>query len=401
VAKNIVAENIQSLTVKVENLIVSQKIISPVVETDSIELKSQNSKIKTATEGAKLSIVDKNDQPIAEFQTDEKKTTLTGEVEVNSSQEKGKLAQIVLKNLEGKSAVVIDASGNASFSGQISSSSIISDLGNLGNLKVNKDATISGNLVANTLNASEASISGKIIAKEVEAENINEIQRLLADIKNQPLPNLSNLSNLSNLTNLSDLTVTGQSNLYNVSVSGSLLVGQTFIENNSITTLASEMRLSALDKITLFDGAVTIAKDGSITTKGEVIAQKGIKTSTITPLEKDLSILGDLSVLGNLSLPRSTDSAVIAASENFDKNGIFAPAIEASSSATGIGIIPKTSQEVVIYSSFAKPTSSIFLTPKTTQPISLSIFDKKDGFFRVIRNELLDQDVAFDWLIIN
>jgi hypothetical protein len=161
------------------------------------------------------------------------------------------------------------------------------------------------------------------------------------------------------------------------------------------------MRLSALDKITLFDGAVTIAKDGSITTKGEIIAQGGIKTSKITPLEENLSVLGNISILGDLKLKKATDSAVIAASENFAKNGIFAPAIEASASAAGTGIIPKTSQEVVIYSSFAKPNSLIYLTPKTSQPISLSIFEKKDGYFRVIRNQLLDQEITFDWLIIN
>jgi len=99
--------------------------------------------------------------------------------------------------------------------------------------------------------------------------------------------------------------------------------------------------------------------------------------------------------------PATTEAALIAAPENFAKNGIFAPAIEASASAAGTGVIPKNSQEVVIYSSFAKPTSLIYLTPKTSQPISLSVFEKKDGFFRVIRNELLDQDITFDWLIIN
>jgi len=309
---------------------------------------------------------------------------------------------------------VIDASGNASFSGTLTAQQISTNIASASALISNslktENASILGTLSTNTLNATEASISGKIIAKEVEAENINEIQRLLAEIRNQPLPDLNNQTNLANTTDLncreqsclfSTITVTGQSNLYNVSVSGSLLVGQTFVENNSITTLASEMRLSALDKITLFDGAVTIAKNGAITTKGEIIAQGGIKTSKITPLEKEVSVLGNLSILGDLKLKKATDSAVIAAPDNLAKNGIFAPAMEASASVAGIGIIPKNSQEVVIYSSFAKPNSLIYLTPKNSQPISLSVFDKKDGFFQVIRNELLDQDITFDWLIIN
>ena len=427
VAKNIVAENIQSLTINVESLIASQKITSPIIETERIELKSQNSKLKTTNEKSKISIVDKDEKPLVEFKTDEKKTLLTGEVEVNSNQEKGKLAQIVLKNLEGKTAVYIDASGNASFSGSIT---VLGNLNNQGN------ATIAGTLSTNTFNASEASISGKLIAKEVEAENINEIQRLLAEIKNQPLPDLENQTNLSNTTDLgrdvinhvstNNLMVTGQSNLYNVSISGSLLVNQTLIENNSILALASELKLSALNKITLFDGAVTIAKDGTITTKGTLIAQSGIQTNKIFPIGSKIKTVlkkgqsftvenNDIEVASidasgsayfkNIALekftPATPEASIIAASENFTKNGIFAPAIEASSSAAGFGIIPRNSQEVVIYSSFAKTNSLIYLTPKINQPISLSVFEKKDGYFRVIRNQLLDQEVNFDWLIIN
>jgi hypothetical protein len=444
VAKNIVAENInlttKNITIagktierfideRIETFVNlrlisfnSQKIISPVVETTNLKATGEASlktistnEIKPQENDLVINLDSEANIPVSNDlegtqQNDSEANTPTEVRNTVLSDRKGPLAKIIIKGLEGKTAVTIDAAGNASFSGQISSSSIVSDLGNLGNLKVNKDATISGNLNANTLNATEASVSGKIIAKEIEAENINEIQRLLAEIKNQPLPDLNNQTNLANTTDLNcgeqaclftTITVTGQSNLYNVSVSGSLLVGQTFFENNSITTLASELKLSALDKITLFDGAVTIAKNGTITTKGEIIAQGGIKTSKITPLEKDLSVLGNLSILGDLKLKKATDSAVIAAKENFTKNGIFAPAIEASASAAGTGVIPKNSQEVVIYSSFAKPTSLIYLTPKTPQPISLSVFDKKDGFFQVIRNELLDQDITFDWLIIN
>jgi len=181
-----------------------------------------------------------------------------------------------------------------------------------------------------------------------------------------------------------------------------------------------------LEKINLFDGAVTIAKDGTITTKGELIVQGGIRTNEIAPigskirtvLEQGQSFaienrdeeVASIDASGsayfkNIALekftPATPEASIIAAPDNLAKNGIFAPAIEASASAAGIGIIPKNSQEVVIYSSFATPNSLIYLTPKTAQPISLSVFEKKDGFFRVIRNQLLDQEIAFDWLIIN
>lgn len=428
VAKNIVAENISStfgqfrtlttqtlsaIDVSINQLIATKKVVSPVVETKEIQF-GENSRLRQGSDGqAKLSIVDKNENPVVEFKTDEKKTSFIGQVEINNDENKGKLAKLIIKGLEGKTAAVIDGLGNASFSGSLN---VLSDLTTESNLRVAKDASVSGKLIAKEVEAENINdiveTTRRVVSTTDElSSNINEIQLLLAEIKNQPLPDLENQTNLSNTIDFDtdvinhvstvDLTVTGQSNLYSVSVSNSLIVGQIYTEQNSILALTSELKLSALEKVNIFNGAVTIAKDGTITTKSELIAKGGIKTNTITPLEDNLNILGNLSILGDLKLPKATDSAVIAASQNFAKNGIFSPAIEASASAAGTGTIPKTSQEVIIYSSFAKPTSLIYLTPKTSQPISLSIFEKKDGYFRVIRDQLLNQDIAFDWLIIN
>jgi len=428
VAKNIVAENISStfgqfrtlttqtlsaIDVSINQLIATKKVVSPVVETKEIQF-GENSRLRQDSDGqAKLSIVDKNENPVVEFKTDEKKTSFIGQVEINNDENKGKLAKLIIKGLEGKTAAVIDGLGNASFSGSLN---VLSDLTTESNLRVAKDASVSGKLIAKEVEAENINdiveTTRRVVSTTDElSSNINEIQLLLAEIKNQPLPDLENQTNLSNTIDFDtdvinhvstvDLTVTGQSNLYSVSVSNSLIVGQIYTEQNSILALTSELKLSALEKVNIFNGAVTIAKDGTITTKSELIAKGGIKTNTITPLEDNLNILGNLSILGDLKLPKATDSAVIAASQNFAKNGIFSPAIEASASAAGTGTIPKTSQEVIIYSSFAKPTSLIYLTPKTSQPISLSIFEKKDGYFRVIRDQLLNQDIAFDWLIIN
>jgi hypothetical protein len=251
-AKNIITENIQSLMLNVERLTAYQKIISPIVETTSIIATGEASLNTISTNEIKPQngdlVINLNQNNNVETQSI---------ASLPTTDDKGPLARLIIKGLEGKTAVTIDASGNASFSGQISSSSIVSDLGDLSNLKVNKDATISGTLSTNTLNATEASISGKIIAKEVEAENIkdlenrsnvilnsfqdldntlkqvqdnndnlssniNEIQKLLAEIKNQPLPDLNNQTNLANTTDLNcreqaclfpTITVTGQSNL--------------------------------------------------------------------------------------------------------------------------------------------------------------------------------------------
>jgi len=90
--------------------IVAEKIVSPIVETNKVvtnEIKPVNNDL----------IVDLS-SPVLD-------SRLHGN-------DKGALARLIIKGLEGKSAVVIDAAGNASFSGQIIADSIT----------INNDATV-------------------------------------------------------------------------------------------------------------------------------------------------------------------------------------------------------------------------------------------------------------------
>ena len=417
--KNIVAEQIRVNQLFIRENLFAQKIISPIVETTDL----------VATGTAQLNEIRPVNQDLV---IDLSSPNLP------NSPNAGALARLIIKGLEGKTAVVIDEAGNASFSGQIVADS----------LQINNDATVSGNLASNTLTTNEASISGKLIAGEIESSTINDIQTLLADIKNQPLPDPSNQTNLSNLTNFESITVTGNSNLYNVSVSNSLLVGTTLIDQNSIISLASELKLSALSRINLFDGAVIIARDGTITTRGEIIAQGGIRTNEIRPINPndDVSVvlnsneiknsklkirnsLGDevasvdasgSAYFNNLSLNKyltATDSAaIIAAPDNFEKNGLFAPAIETATASAGLGILPENSIEVIIYNDNVQKDSLIYLTPTSlSSPVSLTIGQKQDcqssiiyypssnckSYFKVITNTPSVLPIKFNWLIIN
>jgi hypothetical protein len=340
----------------------------------------------------------------------------------------GKLAKLIIKGLEGKTVTTIDSAGNASFSGQVIADS----------LTINNDATI----------------AGKLIAKEVESENIdqitndvrtshdlslqnttniNDIQALLADIKNQPVPDVNYYQDIDpssidgtgiarNAPTLEQLTVTGQSNLYNVSVSNSLLVGTTIIDQNSIISLASELKLSALAKINLFDGAVIIAKDGKITTRGEIIAQGGIRTDEIKALTDEGQVSIKNLTINNLTIDKiSTNSAIIAAADNFAQNGIFAPAIEAATASAGLGILPANQSEVIIYNDRVTDDSLIYLTPTSSRDVinhvstgDLSVGQKEEcsqqsnngtieqckKYFKVV-SQPSSIPVKFNWLIVN
>jgi hypothetical protein len=402
IAKNIVVENIQIsgktieafIDERIQTVLNSKSLLSPITTTKDIittgtaqlneivtnEIKPQNQDLAIN--------LDKND-PNA-----------------------GKLAKLVIKGLEGKTVTTLDAAGNASFSGQIIADS----------LQINNNA----------------SVSGKLIAKEIESENINnlssnvqdlgsninDIQKLLADIKNQPVANPNYYQNLNsnvetqNFASLQaeSLTITGNSNLYNVSVSNSLLVGTTFIDQGSIISLASELKLSALAKINLFDGAVIIAKDGTITTQGEIIAKKGVRTNEIKGLTDTSQVIITNPIINNLSisdkyLEATNSAAIIAAPDNFEKNGLFASAIETATASAGIGILPENTNgnpnEVVIYNNNIKKDSLVYLTPTSDYPSSnqLTVVQKEytstKPYFKVVSATPSVTPIKFNWLIIN
>ena len=214
---------------------------------------------------------------------------------------------------------------------------------------------------------------------------------------------------------IEQLTVTGNSNLYNVSIANSLLVGTTLIDQNSIISLASELRLSALAKINLFDGAVIIAKDGTITTRGELIAEKGIRTNEIKGLSDNNQVsINNLST-NNIAISDkyldATDSAsIIAAPDNFEKNGLFALAIETTTSSAGIGILPENNNnnpnEVVVYNDNIKKDSLVYITPTSDYPSSnqLTVVKKEyigaKPYFKVVSAVPSTTPIKFNWLII-
>lgn len=394
VAKNIVTDNLSALASRIQYLAsskidVSEKITSPVVESEDI----------IATGTAKLNKIQTNE---IKSQNGDLALNLSGETPpLNENVDAGKLAKLIIKGLEGKTVTTIDASGNASFSGQVIADS----------LTIKNDATVAGILNAKEVKSDNITAIQNLLDQTASdssklSTSINDIQGLLADIQNQPLPNLANQTNLTNLIT-DNLTVTGNANLYNASISNSLLVGTTFIDQNSIVSLASELKLSSLSTVNLFDGAVIITKDGKITTSGEVIAQNGIRTNEIKPLTNDGQVSINNLTIDNLTINNiSTNSAIIAASDNFTQNGIFAPAIETATASAGLGILPENSSEVVIYNSHISPSSLIYLTPTSSSPINtqLTVVQKEitgKQYFKVAIDSPVNQDIKFNWLIVN
>ncbi len=399
----------------------SQSVVSPIAETKDI----------VATGSAQLNKIQTNE--IAPQNGD---LTINLQPTPNSlpPNDKGKLAKIIIRGLNNATVASIDAAGNASFSGTLSAQNAT-----ISGTLVAQSATVSGTLVAQNvrsenINQLENNVASQSSSLDTLSSNVNDIQSLLAKIQNQPLPNANYYQNItlgggSKITDGSSsssnppssildlksdsLTVTGQSNLYNVSVAGSMLIGQTFIENNSILSLASDLKLSAFNTITLFDGGVVIARDGTITTKGEIIAQglqiKNPVGDTVASIDASGSAqFNNLTInnlaIGNKYMDATSSAAVIAAPDNLVQNGINAPAIETKSQSAGVGILPANSTEILIYNSSVKADSLIYITPTTpgSPPLTVSqkIVSDKPYFIITIDKPVIN-NIQFNWLIIN
>ncbi len=125
-------------------------------------------------------------------------------------------------------------------------------------------------------------------------------------------------------------------------------------------------------------------------------------------------------------LDATNSAAIIAAPDNFVKNGIYAPAIETKAETAGVGILPANQNEIFIYNTSVKNDSLIYLTPTSNSANELLTVEKKEScvsdlsrsqliltdqavhaaencrpYFQVTTKSNLHDEIKFNWLIIN
>jgi len=319
----------------------------------------------------------------------------------------------------------------------------------------NLDAT---SITTQDLNAHSATISGTLTAQQIEAKNIteleerianaventqafednqlatnltiNEIQAQLADLPTQ-ISDTPDYSPLSTDIPISDtqlltqsLVVTETASIFNLSLSGTLKSTQ------------DELHISALSRLNLMDGAVTVTKEGNIIAKGTITAKGGIRTNTISAQDDGGNLNIDLkptqefqvgssiasaridasgsAAFQSLTLSSASSSAIIAAADNLSEHGVYASAIETHNSSVGIGHVPPGETRILIYNDSLQKSSHIFLTPQTQTAASnltlgaieqcettLSQQNICKKYFEVLLHEPLSIDLPFNWLIID
>ncbi|MEI6532508.1 MAG: site-specific integrase [Candidatus Roizmanbacteria bacterium] len=461
---SISTKTLSAVDAQLEKLIVSDSIKTPVLSTDDLTVTHQAdiNKISTSQIRSKNSDL----------------TIQLGDSSEKTGQVPGKLGELIIQGLENKRVAGIDALGNATFSGTLKSETLIANT-----------ASISGTMTANTVSADliqtqDASVSGSLIANEISAkrihspeindikssitnsnqfidrmnQDVNTIQTELANISknNKSISTTSQSLSSSQIDMIQtiklesqhistdDISISGTLNVTTAYVADHLTVGEVRIQDSSILSLADELSISSLSKITFFNGLVKIEKDGSLTTEGLIVANKGMQTTSLSPIansnklevdlssdntkpeEKTLSIknntreVASISSNGNASFEKlnldsydaSPSSVIIASSDNFKQNGIMAPAIETSSHSVGAGLIPENSSEVVIFNTSINENSLIYLTPVDQVPNGqLTVAAKQScknytgdickKYFKVITTTEQHPDIKFNWLIIN
>ncbi|MBI3366466.1 hypothetical protein HY041_02465, partial [Candidatus Roizmanbacteria bacterium] len=104
-------------------------------------------------------------------------------------------------------------------------------------------------------------------------------------------------------------------------------------------------------------------------------------------------------------LDATQSGAIIAAPDNFTKNGLYIPAIETTTQSAGVGLLPANQSEVVIYNQNVNDHSLIYVTPTSSSPTGNLTVSKKQGgnkpYFKVAIDTPVTVNINFNWLIIN
>jgi hypothetical protein len=378
------------------------------------------------------------------------------------------LAALMIRGLDGKEIATVDAAGNATFSGTLSARSVETDSVRTESIEA-QTATIAGTIVAGEVDAGnirdlrsdvdslrDELESGRVedaVLRETDAERerkLTEVRKLVDDLTRSTTPDPSFYQKLtdesvpegsSSAEAFEQLTVTGNANTYDLSVSNSLSTGSILVKGDTIVSLARELRLSSLATIDLINGAVRVDNDGTLTSRGAVVANGGVRTPKIAPIEEGGTLAVELgsgtgnegsleirngdettaaidaegnAVFASLTLKgESSGSArTLSAEEHRERYGIPTPALETGSGAAGTGVVPSGSGALIVYHEGIGENTLVYLTPVSSSPVSLSLGDTKvcspedadsgcRSYFTVIADPSDSQDVKFNWLVIN
>ncbi|OGH37468.1 MAG: hypothetical protein A3B44_02530 [Candidatus Levybacteria bacterium RIFCSPLOWO2_01_FULL_38_21] len=317
-------------------------------------------------------------------------------------------SSFVIQNSSGSAVVTIDSSGNATFSGSLS-----------------------------TL---DASVSGILRARKIIADEIENIATPEANISNYiDISTFSSqfiyIDNLKAATAsfTQGLIALGPSSVTDISVAGQLSIGTNLIlADSTINVLGHDLEIQPLKQggISFLSGLIYIDIDGNLKVSGNAEFAKNVTvwgklaSNIIAPIpNQDLIVnLGnETDRPSNLVIKNSTGSAVFSINQLGDLissgSGTFSklnltiakPALAVSETqiiatgSSGLATISAYQKELTINNSLVTEKSLIYITPRiNTDNIVLFLLRQIPGLsFTIGINTPLSKNIPFNWLIIN
>lgn len=432
VAKNVVVETLtidgQSLDQYISNSLSANRF--PLFANDIKSPLASINQIQTNT----ISPLDGNGISI-DVGTSQNGSTSSGKLNITSDQN-------TVASIDSEGNIYAEGSisaRSATFSGQLAAESVASE-----QLTVNQDATISGKLTVN----------------EIDAKSINGLNQQIATLMQENLEAIRNSDNNSNNASLSEdfslqnsnssltmdfaviqqgLVSFGPATFNNASVMDSFSIGTDWtFQNHAINVIGNDLEIQPLRQggVSFLAGLVTISKEGNMTVEGDLKVNgtlfannseiNKLKAGILSPLsDNDLVVkLGEddptATRSSNLSVQNASGSAVLGINDRGDLNSSGSATVsklnlklagqayavsDTESIATGsagTARIKANRPEMTIFTPEVTEESLIYITPvgNTSQPIYLLRQTARESFTVGI-SKLSSLDVPFNWIIIN
>jgi len=366
----------------------------------------------------------------------------------------------------------LTASGSGTFAGTLSANEVYTE-----SLQT-RSATIAGTLYADEIITRHGKF-GDLLVNEI-AKTETPIESMDESFTNEATDSAilseEEINNLINEILASAPEATAQAELSeNISIPNDLLVsnslnigGTLSLADNSINTFSGPLYLQnlGLGGIDILAGKITIDSSGNLTIEGDLTVKGRLAANVISPLpendliidlaqipistssgsELDLATQATQSAFGRLlvkgidnqtvasidasgsayftSIGVEADYAatqsgtIIAAYDNWQKNGEYSPAIKSNATA-GVGVLPANEQELMVYNPKITEKSLIYITPlndtdnkvlyvkaKKSQKESHldengELIPEEKGWFKVAIDMPINKEIQFNWWIVN
>lgn len=323
-------------------------------------------------------------------------------------------SSFTIENASQSAVASIDSSGNASFSGLLTTSNIETQ-----------------NINSDNLTSTNASVSGVLRAGKILADSIEGLQPTnyidLASMSSQ----LAYVGNLKALTgNFSDgLIVQSPSTFSDIAIFGQLEIDKNLIiAGNSINVLGNDLELQPLRQsgLSIMGGLIYIDTQGNVRFGqdayfAEDVSVQGILSANIiSPLpNQDLAVnTGDNSLIVRsssqsgilLSLNKNGDLSA-SGSGTFNKLNLsfaqpayaISPTEIIATGSAGIATISAYQKELTINNKLITARSLIYVTPRidTNNIVIYLLRQVPNVSFTIGINSPLNKAIPFNWVIVN